>query len=470
MVNIFGLQVGFAPKPAPMPEVTPESDDTSRLMAYAHRKRTGSTGTELYSGYSTEEYLQELRGEQRARIFDEMRRSDGQCKMLLSAVLNPIRSGSWEIEAADDSPEATLDKLFVEHCIMGGGAPKPFPSLISEIGTTMVVQGAAALEKTYKFVQGDPTFGTFHGVAGLDLISPKTIDRWNVSPETNRLRSITQISNGDLGKGCVEIPAPYLMIFNLDMEGSNYEGISWFRPIYGNWFRKNVYLKLNAIGTEKYAVNTPIVKIPNGFEKTPGYAALIEALQIYTSGQSNYLILPTEIEYEMNASNFDPAKVDAAVDAEDRRMAKAFLANFLELGMNGGGGSLALGNDLSDFFLGGITHIGQKICEPFNLQLIPELVRMNRGPRAKYPKLKVSGIDDKAGKELAEIIKMYVDGKVIQPDDKLEESIRKRHGLPAASLLGRREVQPAGFGGGFGGAPAPGKFTMSEVMRRRMGL
>lgn len=465
MVNLpFGFQIGRAPAPAapapapqPMRELTVE--DIQRFRAQAHLKPVGSTGTEIYAGYPTEEYLQELRGPDRARKFDEMRRSDGQCKMLLSSVMNPIRSATWEIEAADDSPEATLDKLFVEHCLMGNAAPKAFQSLVTEIGNTMVIHGAAAMEKTYKFVQGDGSaFPVFHGIAGLDLISPKTIDRWNVDRCTQRLASITQISNGDLGKGVTDIPAPFLMVFNLDQEGANYEGIGLFRPIYGNYFRKGVYLKLNAIGTEKYAVPTPTVKIPPGFENTPGYAALIAALEVYTSGQSNYLIVPNDVEIVWpNSSQYDPQKVDAAVDAEDRRMAKAFLANFLELGISSGG-AFSLSNDLSDFFLSGIEYIGNRICEPFNAQLIPELVRMNRGARMKYPKLRVSGISDKAGKELAEILDLLIKNKVVVPDDKLEESMRKRYGLVTKSMVGQRDVTPPAPMG-FGGAPgvaAPG--------------
>lgn len=485
MINLpFGFQIG-RPQPAPQPSPQPQTfEDIDRFLAFAHKKRTGSTGTEIYSGYPVEDYLAEMRGVDRARLFDEMYRTDGQIRMLVSAVMNPIRSASWEVEAADDSPEATLDKLFVEHCLMGAGACKPFDSLISEIGCNMIKQGASAVEKTYKLVQGDPMFGTYHGIAGLDLISNKTIDRWNVAKGTQKLLSITQISNGDLGKGVVSIPAPYLMIHNIDQEGANYEGISMLRSIYGNWLRKGVYLKLNAIGSEKYAVPTPLVKIPSGFEKRPDYNALITALEDYTSGQANFLIYPEGIEIDLNASSYDPEKLDKTIDAEDRRMAKAWLANFLELGMtSGGSGSFALGQDLSDFFLGGIEWVGKRICEPFNLQLIPELVRMNRGPRAKYPKLKVTGISDKAGKELAEILDLLIKGKVVVPDDKLEESMRKRFNLPQKSLIGQRDVTPPapmGFGGAPGapGAPpTPGqpsqpgasKFTFSEIFRRRMG-
>lgn len=438
-----------APGPTQNKDLT--VDDVDRFLSFAHRKSTGSPGTELFSGYGTEEYLRELRGIERARIFDEMRRSDSQCKMLLSAVLNPIRSACWEIEAADDTPEATLDKLFVESCLMGAGACRPFKSMISEVGTIMCVHGACAMEKTFKFVQNDINFGTYHGIGSLSTISPKTIDRWRVDKYTQKLSSIMQISNGDLGKGVTEIPAPYLLVFNIDQDGANYEGIGMFRPIYGNYFRKNIYLKLNAIGTEKYAVPTPVIKIQAGFEKTDGYKALIAALEVYTSGQSNYLIVPNDVDVTFpGASAYDPSKVDGAIDAEDRRMAKAFLANLLELAMNGGGGAMALGSVLSDFFLGGIVYIGDRICEPFNQQLIPELVRMNRGPRQKYPTLKVSGIDNKAGLELSTILDNLVKSKLIVPDDKLEDTLRKRYNLPVKSLIGQRDVTPPSP---FGGAP-----------------
>src|SRR4051812_33429800 len=76
--------------------------------------------------------------------------------------------------------------------------------------------------------------------------------------------------------------------------------------------------------------------------------------------------------------------------------------------------------------------------------VIPRLIQMNRGPRHAYPKLSHSGVSDKAGKEFAEVMKYFVDGQVIIPDDPLEESVRKRYKLPVKSDLGKRFVQPKG--------------------------
>ena len=124
-------------------------------------------------------------------------------------------------------------------------------------------------------------------------------------------------------------------------------------------------------------------------------------------------------------------------------MSKAFMAQFLELGMSSGGtGSYALSNDLSDFFLGGIEHIANAICGPINKKIIPDLIKMNRGPRKSYPRLCARGISDKAGKELAEVLGIFSEKKLITPDMVLEEHLRERYGLPKPSPIDVRDTTP----------------------------
>jgi hypothetical protein len=88
-----------------------------------------------------------------------------------------------------------------------------------------------------------------------------------------------------------------------------------------------------------------------------------------------------------------------------------------------------------------LEHIASLI-EAFMDNLCRELVILNFGEQDKYPTFKFSGISDKAGKEMAEIVKMMIDGKVIIPDDNLEEHIRKRLNISPASDEGQREVNP----------------------------
>lgn len=136
-------------------------------------------------------------------------------------------------------------------------------------------------------------------------------------------------------------------------------------------------------------------------------------------------------------------------------MVKAFLANFLELGMSGGGGSYALSNDISDFFLSGLDGIADLICEQINLVLIPSLIKMNRGPRAAYPTLSASGISDKAGKELAEIFNLLATAGYVSPSDEpTREVVRQRFGLPKPDQTATPNPALASALPGSGGAPA----------------
>lgn len=438
---------------------------------FIHKTPSGSMGTETYAGYPREEYLHELFGKDRAKIFDKMRRSDTQVKMLLGAVKNPIKAAVWEVEPASDDPEDVRRAALIRHILLSdipriGG----FHKFIEE-ALTQVEFGHAVFEKTFRLVKDHPLYGTYHGIAGLDMISPKTIERWNVSGQ-GVLQSITQISNGDLSR-YINIPAQFLLVLSMDMEGANYEGISMLRPCYGNWLRKNMMLKLNAIGVEKFAIPTPVAKIPPGFQATEQFSFLIEVLEAYTGGEAAFLTIPNSVELDLKPSTYDPEKVDTAIDAEDRRMAKAFLANFLELGLTGVG-SFAMSEDLSDFFLGGLEHIASNIAATVNAVLIPELCNLNFGGNARLPKLKHSGISDKAGKELAEVLANLVSANVVEPDDLLEENIRSRYKLPKKSDLGKEGRKPpppapGGFGGmppGAGGEGQPP--SLSERVRRKL--
>lgn len=412
-----------------------------------HTKAEGSSGTQIYSGYINEDYLSTLLGRQRADMVDKMSRTDAQLLMCTSAVKNVIQAAVWEVERAEDTPEAQLHKDLIDHILDDMYKSK---SKFIEEALTFVEHGHSVFEMVDKIVLGDPRFGNYVGIKNLGYRSQRTIERWNVDHETEDLLSVTQYAYGDLSR-TVDMDAKFLLLFNMRAIGSNFEGIGFFRNVYGNFMRKDLYLKLNGIGIEKFAIPTPIAKCPVGKQNSEAKTALEQALEIYTTHQANYLIIPKDYELDLRTNTYDPEKVEASIDSEDERMVRAFCANFLNLGQGGSGGAYALSNDLSDFFLAGIKSIAHIIRDGINNKLIPRYIKLNFGPQKKYPKMAVSGIDDKAGKEFADMLKLFVDGKIIVPDDPLETNIRKRTGLPAKSLEGQRKVEPPatpGFGAG----------------------
>jgi len=425
-------------------------DQTVKPAPIAFRGR-GSSGIRSYAGYPSEEYLHSLRGTKRAGVFDKMRRSDSKIRKVLKAVKDPIKSASWEVQAPENAtPVQKLHAEFITHVLFKGMDPMSnFKQYLAEALTTLEF-GFAPFEVIHKVVLNHKKFGSYIGLRKLAWRSPRTIERFNLDPNTEELVSITQQADGDLQRN-VDIEAKNLALISLEREGANFEGISALRYCYGAWLRKQTNLKILAIGLEKYAVPTPIGTVPT--MAGADFDAFLEALERYTSHETNYITLPKGWDITLKENNFDVQKVKAAIDLENMEIVDAFMTNFLELGMNGGGGAYALSNDLSDFFLSGLVHLAELIAEPLNQKVIPDLIRTNFGPQDEYPQLVATGITDKAGQELASSIKALIDGRAIKPDDVLEANLRKRFKLPPADPSTSREVPAAAPG--FNPAPTP---------------
>lgn len=408
----------------------PVVEDASQVKRVSiHVEETGSSGTEIYSGYYSEEYLSKLRGTQAADLWDQMRRSDPKIKMVLSAVKNPILGAHWTVEPATQDEKGKRQAELIEQ-ILFRDLSLSWTAQLKEV-LTFLDFGFSAFEVIHKVVTNHSKFGSYNSLSKIAWRNPRTIERWNLDPKTGAILSVNQLSNGDLHR-YVDIPGEYLLVFSNEKEGDNYEGVSALRPCYGPWVRKNTYLKLMAVGIEKFAVPTPYMDVPEGKEDSEEFARAQTMLEKFTSHQKQYILKPAGWTLGFaSPSNFDASKVRDAIDKENNEMAQAFLENFLELGQSGSG-SYALSNDLSDFFLLGLEHIAKQVCETFNRNLIPDLIKLNFGPQEEYPQLTVSGIKDKPGKEYAEILKLLVDGKIITPDKDLEENTREKYGMPKA--------------------------------------
>ena len=386
----------------------------------------GSSGTEIFSGYLFEEYLNDLQGKQAADIFDKMRRSDPKVKMILSAMKNPIKGAAWEVnEKGEETKEGQIQKAFIEF-ILFDDLGKTWKSFLHE-ALSCIDFGYSLFEITYKAVLNHDKWGSYNGFRSLAFRSQRTIERWNVNCH-GELESVYQQASGDAQDNAT-ISSKYLLHFAIDKEGDNFEGISILRPAYGPWMRKNVFLKLIAAGIEKYAIPIPILKIPEGKQGSNEYKDAVSSMRKYVSHQCNFLTVPHGWELELQNNPFDASKIRDVIDRENVEIVNAALANFLELGQSGSG-SYALSFDLSDFFLGGLEYVAEQIAETLNQQLIPKLIDLNFPDQKCLVELKPSGITDRAGEELSKVILNLVNAGAIKPDQRLEENLRTRYNLP----------------------------------------
>ena len=413
--------------------------DESQFAAGIHTDPIGSSGTEIFGGYYSEEYLQKLRGTRGAKVWDEMRRSDAQVSMLMNAIMNPIKSASWEFEPYAQTPECIKHAEFMSHNLKEA---IDFETFLHE-ALTLLPFGHSLFEVMHSVVFNDPRYGTYNGLNALAFRSQKTIERWNLEPKTGRLKSVEQFVYSDIGNNAT-IPGQFILVFTNLKEGDNYEGISALRAMYGPWLRKTLYQKLTAIGLEKHALGMVIGTIPGGKEKSEEVAKFKAILKSYMAHETAFLMIPDGWKVDVQKSEFDAEAIKQIILMENTEMINSVVANFLALGMNGNGGAFALGSDLSDFFTSGIQSYANLISGGVDRRLTPSLIKMNFGPQPGYPKLKCTGISDEAGKELADVVKSLLDGGALEADEPLEADLRKRYKLPKKDpATSRKKAAPA---------------------------
>lgn len=397
----------------------------------------GSTGTEIYAGYLAEEYLKELTGKEWADKVDMMRRSDANVRMVLNAIKLPLKSSPWNITTKEKTEAAELQKKLFEK-ILFQDLNKSFTQLVGEILTCLEF-GYSIFDITHA-VKKDDEVGGYNGLKSLAYRSQRTIDRWNLNDSAD-LETVTQIAYGDEG-GSYELDARFLLYFAPEREGDNFEGISVLRACYGPWFRKNEFLKKLAIGIEKFAVPTAVLTVPEGTEGKPEMAAAKKALQCYTSGSTNYLILPKGFELTFNNVSVDVEKIRSAINAENQEMVNSILASFLLLGQNGAG-SLALSGTLSDFFSQTIQYIADHISEQFERKIFKPLCQMNFGNDKVLVELTCDGLEHRANEAWATMVNGFISSGAIKADEDLEVNLREKLKLPPKKELIQESVPSA---------------------------
>lgn len=411
-----------------------QTSPAKKSSQVTHFSSVGVTGVDNSGGVYDNDHIQGLEHIQGIRKFKEMARSDDQIEMLTSLVKNPILSADHTIEPVDDSEEEKNIADFVKFVLFEDisnpqtGKFKTWDAFTEE-ALSFIEFGFSMFEIVNKVVIDHPIWGDYIGLKDLGWRDPETLDRFDLSKVDGSLLSVHQIPSGDFGKE-VDIPGKFLLHMAIKKWGDNYVGQSKLRPLYGNWFRKQILHKVKMIGAERASVGLLIGKIKQGLENSPEADAFRDIITQLVVHQRMGATINDNFEIDNLKIDFDGDKIQKLIDAENIGMSKSFLAGFMELGLTGSSGSFALGTDLSDMFLGGIELYAKLITNNVNHRIVKKLVDVNFGKRDKYPLYKIDGINDKAGKELAEIVTMLAAQGLLQKGERLTTNLHKKYNLP----------------------------------------
>lgn len=123
-----------------------------------------------------------------------------------------------------------------------------------------------------------------------------------------------------------------------------------------------------------------------------------------------------------------------SISHHNREISKSILAQFIELGAEGKGGSYALSEDHSDLFKLGLTALANSICRVTNEFLIRELVDLNFDMQdgQEYPTLEFDKIGDLDLTKILDGLSSLAEKNIITPDNSIEDKMRELLDLPRA--------------------------------------
>ena len=284
MAGLISLNIGEL-APVSVPQVIP-APATKVPVDIAE---LGASGTPIFGGFLRElgEYNPEFTGFSAYRIYERMRRSDGQVRATLAALKLPIRGAEWTVIAPPDANAVEKEATeFVESCLMD---ELDFDAIIRN--ALLMLDFGSAVHENVWYIDGKNV-----RLRKCAARLPLTFYRWITAPDSDELVAIEQLGYRGGDYEITQIPADKVALFTLDQEGANYTGIALLRSMYQHWFIKSGLYKVEAIACERNGVGIPWMMMgPNA--KVEDRSAANEWLRQLAVNEATSIVLPNGWEF-----------------------------------------------------------------------------------------------------------------------------------------------------------------------------
>lgn len=390
----------------------------------------GATGTQLVNGFLEQDYNSDLAGIQGLLKFDKMRKSDAQVNATLMSMELPIRATRWFVQPAKNEEGEVGDEEkevadFVSKALFEKMS-RTWDDTLREILTEFTF-GFSIFEKVYTADE------EFVWLDKLAFRKQTTIGKWEtIEGQAGVTQYLPQpiVGGENDGKTIVSIPANKLLIFPFRREGDKLDGISVLRSAYKHWYIKDNLYKFDNVRHERQSVGVPMITLPK--DAGPEDRALAEAIlnRIRANEQAG-VVLPSD-EWKFAFADLQAGNVTdlwKSIEHHNAMISKNILAMFMELA-SGDGGSRALSEDQSDFFLLSLEAVAKQIDDIISTFLIKELVDLNFDNVQSYPRLAHKKLGRVDYTTLTNSLSGLASSQIITVDDDLEAYVREEMDLP----------------------------------------
>ncbi|MCW2496338.1 hypothetical protein [Jatrophihabitans sp.] len=264
---------------------------------------------------------------------------------------------------------------------------------------------------------------------------PQTIDMVRLNPD-GTLRSVFQ--GGYVGQpNAQEIKTAnsQLVWYAREREGSNYFGRSLIRESYGPWLIKDQMIRMLATSHRRFGMGVPTVEAPPN--ATPQQIAEAERMATrMQASQTSGAGLPAGFSYKLTGLSGSVPDTLGFINYLDRQMTRSTLTSILDMA-TAERGSRSLGETIMQLMIYAQQAEANRIANDATQQIVIPLVDGNWGENEPAPTIVVEdvGIDDQL---TAQDVNWLMQYGGLNPDDTLEEDLRKRKGLPPIDHKTRR--------------------------------
>lgn len=421
-----------------------EAQASTAEQAKRFLPQIGKTGLNQSEGRVSEESDQDLRGAGGVKIYDNMRKSDPSVAVGLRAINWILCRVPWRVVAKGESAQDENARAFVESCMTD--MTYPWSKLVRD-ALTCLPFGWAYCEVVYKVRQGrvpaDQNAATSHyddgqiGIRKIVLLSQATLDRWEIDDEGTILGMYQNQDVKGGGTKSVFVPIEKSLLFRLDDERNNPEGLSLLRPVYNAWYAKGQIQEIEAIGIERDLTGVLIINMPSQATDADFEQAKILLEQFKADDMTGFVAPqfgPGDHErwrFEIiNSPGNKSIDVGKVIDRYSFDIARMFLAQFLMLGGTDTG-SFALSSDQKGVFELALETILDMIADVGNRYLVPKLMLLNGYETLEaYPEIKHGLIAKADILKFAQAMASLEQQKLVNYRREDEDFVREQLALP----------------------------------------
>src|SRR5262245_56783092 len=285
------------------------------------------------------------------RVYKEMEDGSTTFDVAMSGAKVPIQGASFFMQPFDEQP---INQDIAEFCNYNifEGTSRPFVLVLEDI-LRMFNDGFPVLEQVWETREWGPrrtgaNRKKYTMLKNLAVRPASTISEITYDNTGGPTGVVQQAIRSDGNAEEVQIKIDKLLIFTFGILGGDLTGKPLGRTAYQPWYFKKELYKIDAIGHERNRLGVPKWTLAEGFGRGDVTAAWEQVTNVRTNEKTG-VVVPPGHDFAFETVENNPTDIMQSIEHHDGKILLNVMAQFMLLGLTGGGGRATSGSHVDMF-------------------------------------------------------------------------------------------------------------------------